>query len=275
MVTSSDEERLFVTSVKDGTPLSASCATTAACPSCSRLFPKTRIWTGWALPPPPSALRRACISGTIASQGNQTYDLSGFVNPAHPLPPGCNIKIEGIAPGASLAVLNVAGSNAGFFNSQIIQAVQWAVMHDHVNILNESLGGNPVPNTQDDPVSLADQAARAAALAGKVELATQSGPLLVEAGRIHPVFKPGSTSLLFRNGVGVVEPHTVCFAISEEPVNFYEFATLFRDVLHCPDALFLDGTISSLHAPALKRSDKKIDLGPMIGIVGPIKKPQP
>jgi subtilisin family serine protease len=101
-------------------------------------------------------------AGTIASQGNQTYDLSGFVNPAHPLPAGCNIKIEGIAPGASLAVLNVAGSNAGFFNSQIIQAVQWAVTHDHVNILNESLGGNPVPNTQDDPVSLADQAAVAA-----------------------------------------------------------------------------------------------------------------
>src|SRR5262249_1121587 len=60
-------------------------------------------------------------AGTIASQGNQTYDLSGFVNPAHPLPPGCNIKIEGIAPGASLAVLNVAGPNPGFFNSQIIQ----------------------------------------------------------------------------------------------------------------------------------------------------------
>jgi hypothetical protein len=52
-------------------------------------------------------------AGTIASQGNETYDLSGFVNPAHPLPPGCTIKIEGIAPGASLAVLNVAGSNAG------------------------------------------------------------------------------------------------------------------------------------------------------------------
>ena len=66
-------------------------------------------------------------AGSIAAQGNLTYDLSNFVNPAHPLPPGCNIKIEGIAPGASLAVLNVAGPNAGFFNSQIIQAVQWAV----------------------------------------------------------------------------------------------------------------------------------------------------
>jgi uncharacterized protein YigE (DUF2233 family) len=57
------------------------------------------------------------------------------------------------------------------------------------------------------------------------------------------------------------------FAISEVPVNLYEFATLFRDVLHCPDALYLDGLISSLHSPDLKRSDKKSKLGPIIGVV--------
>ena len=98
-------------------------------------------------------------AGTIASQGNQTYDLSGFVNPAHPLPPGCNIKIEGIAPGASLAVANLQGSGPGFFNSTILAGIQWLVEQDHVNILNESLGGNPIPNTEDDVVALADQAA--------------------------------------------------------------------------------------------------------------------
>jgi len=119
------------------------------------------------------------------------------------------------------------------------------------------------------------ESSRAAALKEKVELATQSGPLLVEAGKIHPAFKPQSDSLLFRNGVGVANANTVFFAISEDPVNFYQLATLFRDTLHCPDALFLDGTISSLHAPELNRSDKKIDLGPMIGIVGPIPKAQP
>ncbi len=64
--------------------------------------------------------------------------MSGFVNPAHPLPPGCNIKIKGVAPGASLAFLNVRGSNPAFFNSQIIQAIECAVLHDHVNVLNES-----------------------------------------------------------------------------------------------------------------------------------------
>jgi hypothetical protein len=124
-------------------------------------------------------------AGTIASQANQTYDLSGFVNPAHPLPPGCNIKIEGIAPGASLAVLNVAGSNAGFFNSQILQAIQWAVMHDHVNVLNESIGGNPLPNTEDDPVALADQAA----IAAGVTVVASSG----DAGPFNNIGSPATT----------------------------------------------------------------------------------
>jgi subtilisin family serine protease len=124
-------------------------------------------------------------AGTIASQANQTYDLSGFVNPAHPLPPGCTIKIKGIAPGASLAVLNVAGANPGFFNSQIIQAVEWAVMVDHVNILNESIGGNPIPNTQDDPTALADQAAVAAG----VTVVASSG----DAGPFNNIGSPATT----------------------------------------------------------------------------------
>jgi subtilisin family serine protease len=114
-------------------------------------------------------------AGTIASQGNQTYDLSGFVNPAHPLPPGCNIKIEGIAPGASLAVMNLQGSAGGFSDSTILAAIQWAVEQDHVNILNESIGGNPTPNTENDPVALADQAAVAAGIT-VVASSGDSGP---------------------------------------------------------------------------------------------------
>jgi hypothetical protein len=114
-------------------------------------------------------------AGSIAAQGNQTYDLSGFVNPAHPLPPGCNIRIQGVAPGASLAVMNVAGSAAGFFNSQIIQAIERAVNVDKVNVLNESFGGNPIPDTHDDPVALANQAAVAAGVT-VVASSGDSGP---------------------------------------------------------------------------------------------------
>ena len=103
-----------------------------------------------------------------------------------------------------------------------------------------------------------------------VILATQSGPLLVRDGRIHPAFNPNSVSRLIRNGVGVQSPEVAVFAVSDDSVNFYEFATLFRDVLHCPDALFLDGTVSSLYAPALKRADFRMDLGPIIGVTKPI-----
>ena len=142
-------------------------------------------FSGFGVGAPTDGREAFLDAGTIASQGNQTYDLSNFVNPAHPLPPGCNIKIEGIAPGASLAVLNVAGSNAGFFNSQIIQAVQWAVLHDHVNVLNESIGGLPVPNTQDDPVALADQAAVAAG----VTVVASSG----DEGPFNDIGSPATT----------------------------------------------------------------------------------
>ena len=83
---------------------------------------------------------------------------------------------------------------------------------------------------------------------------------------MHTAFREGSENRLFRNGVGVPSPDVALFAISEAPVNFHEFATMFRDVLHCPDALFLDGTISSLYAPTLKRSDFRMDLGPIPGV---------
>ena len=142
-------------------------------------------FSGFGLGAPTDGREAFLDAGTIASQGNQTYDLSGFVNPAHPLPPGCNININGIAPGASLAVLNVAGSNAGFFNSQIIQAIEWAVLHDHVNVLNESIGGNPIPNTEDDPVALADQAAVAAG----VTVVASSG----DAGPFNNIGSPATT----------------------------------------------------------------------------------
>jgi hypothetical protein len=102
------------------------------------------------------------LAGLISSQGNQVYDLSKFVNQAHPLPSGCNIKLEGIAPGAGLAELNAFGNDSAVFNSQIIQAIQHAVTVDHVNVLDEPFGGAPVPNTQDDPSALANQAAVAA-----------------------------------------------------------------------------------------------------------------
>ncbi|MEJ0052729.1 MAG: phosphodiester glycosidase family protein [Methylovirgula sp.] len=99
------------------------------------------------------------------------------------------------------------------------------------------------------------------------EYATQSGPMLVIEGALHPKIEASGTSQKIRNGVGVRDGHIVVFAISDDPVTFYQFATLFRDRLNCPNALFLDGSVSSLYAPAVGRDDALLPLGPIIGVV--------
>lgn len=100
----------------------------------------------------------------------------------------------------------------------------------------------------------------------KARYATQSGPMLVIDGRIHPKIRPTGTSAKIRNGVGVRDGAQVIFAISDQPVTFYSFARLFRDGLNCPNALFLDGSVSSLFAPNLKRADMLLPIGPIIGV---------
>ncbi|WP_132546271.1 phosphodiester glycosidase family protein [Rhodovulum euryhalinum] len=95
--------------------------------------------------------------------------------------------------------------------------------------------------------------------------ATQSGPMLVIDGALHPRFLPDSDSRFVRNGVGVTADGRALFAISDRPVTFHEFGRLFRDVLETPNALYLDGKISRLYAPELGRSDIGLPMGPIVG----------
>ena len=76
--------------------------------------------------------------------------------------------------------------------------------------------------------------------------ATQSGPMLVINGQLNQQFIDDSGSVKFRSGVCARTPTEVVFAVSEAPVNFHTFASLFRDRLGCRDALYLDGSISQL-----------------------------
>jgi uncharacterized protein YigE (DUF2233 family) len=84
-------------------------------------------------------------------------------------------------------------------------------------------------------------------LAQPVQWATQSGPMLVIDGQLNPQFIDDSISVKWRSGVCVRTPHEVVFAVSETPVNFHAFASLFRDKLGCRNALYLDGTISQFY----------------------------
>jgi uncharacterized protein YigE (DUF2233 family) len=100
--------------------------------------------------------------------------------------------------------------------------------------------------------------------------ATQSGPMLVIGGALHPRFIPGSPSRFIRNGVGVsADGGRVAFVISGGRVSFDEFARLFRDGLGMPDALYFDGNVSRLYAPGIGRSDAGFRMGPIVGLVLP------
>jgi len=98
--------------------------------------------------------------------------------------------------------------------------------------------------------------------------ATQSGPMLVIDGAYHPRFAAGSESRLIRNGVGVsADGQRAVFVISDSAVSLWEFARFFRDNLGLSQALYIDGRVSRLHAPALGRSDWGLPMGPIIGMV--------
>ncbi|MEQ1944245.1 phosphodiester glycosidase family protein [Mesorhizobium sp. VNQ89] len=81
----------------------------------------------------------------------------------------------------------------------------------------------------------------------KPVLATQSGPMLVIDGSLHPRFEADGASRYIRNGVGTNGGKQVVFAISRQPVSLGSFARLFRDGLGIRNALFFDGAISALH----------------------------
>ncbi len=98
----------------------------------------------------------------------------------------------------------------------------------------------------------------------RVSLAVQSGPLLVNNGVINKAFNQESRNLLVRSGVGVVGTSEVYFAISKNPVSFYEFSLFFRDLLGCKDALYLDGVISRMYTGESDPSSEKGDFSAML-----------
>lgn len=141
-------------------------------------------------------------------------------------------------------------------------------------------GTQPIPNFLKKPngVFFVDREGKAGILttedfvAANLEprIATQSGPMLVIDGELHPMLIPNSTDKTGRSGVGVCENGVVRFAISDGRVNFHEFARLFRDQLGCANALFLDGGRGvGLYSPEMGRNDFSWHggYGPMFGIV--------
>jgi hypothetical protein len=130
-------------------------------------------------------------ASSIAAQGTVVHDLSKFVNQNHPLPAGCNIIVKGVSPGASLVGLNVFGSTAT--NSAVLQAIDYAVTVDHVDIINESLGLNQYPDSSSRAMF---QVFNDQAVAAGVTVTASSG----DAGITSTIGSPATDPLVISTG---------------------------------------------------------------------------
>ncbi len=128
---------------------------------------------------------------------------------------------------------------------------------------------------------LETEAYRQSNFSSPVHLATQSGPLLVENGKIHPVLTENSTSIRYRNGVGITTDGMIVFACSllegdKGESNLYQFAELFRNTLKCSNALYLDGDISYIfiegETPPIQESNF---FAGILAVTEPMTEPNP
>lgn len=100
---------------------------------------------------------------------------------------------------------------------------------------------------------------------GRIAYATQSGPMLVVDGNIHPAFRPGSVNVQIRNGVGILPNNQVLLAMSRNKISLYDFASYFKQA-GCRQALYLDGFVSRTYSSAEDQPQTDGDFGVMIGV---------
>lgn len=172
------------------------------------------------------------------------------------------------------------GMNAGMYHEDrrpvglfISEGVQMTPLQVGASYGNFGLVPNGVFYKQGDDFAVMETR-RFKAAKIKPDFATQSGPMLLIDGAYHPKFRPASTSKRIRNGVAVSPDGTMIYFVkSEIPMNFYDFAAIFKETLGVENALYLDGRISRMFDVETGRNDLGASMGPIIGIVQPLSNP--
>jgi hypothetical protein len=204
----------------------------------SHVFADYEDFTGDGPNAPTSADEAFLDASAIAAQGRQTYDISNFG--AHPLSGPCDVRIEGVAPGASLYGFKIFGQQNATTTSGILQAIDWAVDVDHVNVINESFGSNPYPDTPaQDAVALFNDDAVAAG----VTVTTSSG----DAG-------PTSTT-----GSPATDPSVISVGASTT-FRWLQQTDYAAAQTFAPGGGWLNDNISTLSSSGVSQGGRTIDL---------------
>ena len=175
-------------------------------------------------------------SSSIAAQGRQVYNVAGY---DEALSTACRIRILGVAPGASLVGLNVFGSSDFAYDSVFLEAMNYAVNHDHVNVISESLGDNPFPDTAS--LDLSELANDAAVKAG-VTITVSSG----DAGPTDTIGSPAT------------DPHIISAGAS---TTYRAYAQTGVGGINAPGVKgWLDNNISGLSSSGFAQNGATVDV---------------
>ncbi len=121
--------------------------------------------------------------------------------------------------------------------------------------------------TKDDRASIVETSSYPLVDESNVDIALQSGPLLIENGNYHPLIREDSPNKHIRSAVGYINNNKVVFAISNAAVNFFQMAEMLKSEFRCDDALLLDSVGSRMYLPELGRNSTTGELGGIIGVI--------
>ena len=195
-------------------------------------------FSGFGTSAPTSGAEGFGDASAIAAQGREVYDVSHFS--ALPLNRPCNIRVEGVAPGANVVGLVAFGASNVAPDSSILEAIDYAITTAHVNVLNESFGINNYP---DD--------------GGSLDLIAQADDQAVAAG-ITVVEASGDAGVTNTTGEAATDPNVISAGASTDNRNYIQDGfggTRFPEVKS-----WSNDEISSLSSSGFDQRGRTIDV---------------
>lgn len=207
-------------------------------PNGQHVFVDFKDFSGFGTSAPTSGAEAFGDASAIAAQGREVYDVSHYSKLALNRP--CNIRVEGVAPGANLVGLVAFGASNIAPDSSILEAIDYAITTAHVNVLNESFGINNYP---DD--------------GGALDLIAQADDQAVAAG-ITVVESTGDAGVTNTTGEAATDPNVISAGASTDNQNYIQDGfggTRFPEVKG-----WINDEISSLSSSGFDQRGRTIDV---------------